>query len=148
VRNRLGLALVLTYYGHCIAAVAYAATISDLKGQAVWLSAPLWLTPSWLLNLMPTVSGPKSYATWHLQTLVRLPLAFTFTSVMFYASGALLQRIWVVGLRSATAVGLFLGLLLGGLWFLVTHGNSPLWFFLTLLGGLVSAALYVKRFNH
>jgi len=93
MRNRLGLVLVPSYFGHCIAAVAYAATIGDPKGQAVWLSAPLWLTPSWLLHLMPTVSGPKSYGTWHLQTLVQFPTAFTFSSVMLYAAGALLRRL-------------------------------------------------------
>lgn len=147
VRNRLGLALVLLYYGHCIAAVAYAATMDDPKGQVVWLSAPLWLTPSWLLNLMPTMLGSKSNETWHLQTLVQFPMAFTFTSVTLYAGGALLQRIWAVGMRSATAIGLFLGLLLGGLWFFVTHGNNPLWFALALLGGLASATLYAKRLD-
>ena len=147
MRNRLGLALVLVYYAHCVAAVAYAATIEDPKGQAVWLSAPLWLTPSWLLNLMPTVPGAKSYETWHLQTLVQFPMAFAFTSVMLFAGGALLQRIWAVGLRAATVVGLLLGLLLGGLWFFVTHGNNPLWFSLALLGGFASATLYAKRLD-
>jgi len=145
MRNRLGLALVLGYFGHCIAAVAYAAAIDDPKGQAVWLSAPLWLTPPWLFELMPTVAGPHSYETWHLQTLVRFPMAFAFSSIMLYASGALLQRVWAVGLRSAAAVGLLLGLLLGGLWFFVTHAHNPLWLSLSLLGGLASATLYAKR---
>ena len=147
MRNRLGLALVLVYYGHCIAAVAYGATMDDPKGQAVWLSAPLWLTPSWLLNLMPAVPGSKSYETWHQQTLVQFPMAFAFTSVVLYGGGALLQRIWAVGLRSATAVGLFLGLLLGGLWFFVTHSSNPLWLSLALVGALASATLYAKRLD-
>jgi len=145
VRNRLGLALVLIYYGHCIAAVVYAATIDDPKGQAVWFSAPLWLTPSWLLNLMPTVPGSKSYETCHLQTLVQFPMAFAFTTAIIFAGGALLQRIWEVGLRSATAVGLVLGLLLGGLWFFVTHEHNPMWLFLALVGAFASAALHAKR---
>lgn len=147
MRNRLGLTLVLVYYAHCVAAVAYAATIEDPKGQAVWLSAPLWLTPSWLLNLMPTLPDTKSYETWHLQALVQFPMAFTFTSGMLYGCGALLQRIWAVGLRSATAVGLLLGLLLGGLWFFITHGSNPLWLSLTLLGGFASATLHTKRLD-
>ena len=145
MRNRLGLALVLLYFGHCIAAVAYAATIDDPKGQAVWLSAPLWLTPPWFLQLMPTVSGPKSSATWHLQTLVQYPTAFAFASVALYACGASLERVWAVGPRFAAAVGALLGFALGGLWFLATHAGNPLWFSLSPLGGLVSAGLYAKR---
>jgi hypothetical protein len=94
---------------------------------------------------MPTVSGPKTYAIWHLQTLVQYPMAFAFASVSLYACGALLQRIWAVGPRFAAAVGAFLGLALGGLWFLVTHAGNPLWFSISPLGGLVSAGLYVKR---
>jgi len=147
VRNRLGLALILVYYAHCIAATAYAATIADPKGQAVWLSAPLWLTPSWLLNVMPTVPGTSSYERWHLQTLVRFPLAFAFTSVMFYVAGAFLQRVWSVSLRSAAAVGLLLGLLLGGLWFVITHSSNPLWFSFALLGVFASTAIYAKNTN-
>lgn len=145
MRNRLGLAIVLIYYAHCIAAVAYATTIADPKGQAVWLSAPLWLTPSCLLDLMPTVPDTKSYATWKLQMLVQLPMAFAFSSAMLYAAGALLQKIWAIDWRSATAVGLFLGLLLGELWFFVTHGNHLIWLPLPLLGGLASATFYAKR---
>ncbi|WP_255990473.1 hypothetical protein [Chitinolyticbacter albus] len=144
MRNRLRLAIVLIYYAHCIAAVAYAATIADPKGQAVRLSAPLWLTPSCLLDLMPTVPGIKSNETWQLQTLVQLPMAFTFSSVVLYAADTLLQKIWVIDWRSATAVGLFLGLLLGGLWFFVTHGNHLIWLTLSLLGGLASATFYAK----
>lgn len=143
MHNRLGLTLVLVYFGHCIAAVAYGATIDDPEGQAVWLSAPLWLTPPWLLQLIPTVSGPKSYAQWHLQILVQFPVAFSFTSVSLYACGALLQLIWAVGPRFAAAVGGLLGLFVGGLWFLITHTHNPLWLSLAPLGGLVG--FYAKR---
>ena len=72
-------------------------------------------------------------------------MAFAFTSVALYACGAFLQRIWTVGPRFAAAVGAFLGLAFGELWFLVTHAGNPLWFSLSPLGGLLSTGLYAKR---
>lgn len=151
MRNRLGLFLVVAYFAHAIASVAFAATVDDPKGQAVWLAAPLILAPSWLFDLLPSVSGPKSYATWYLQLLVRYPTGFAFTSTAFYLAGWLLQRLWFLGLWWAVAVGGFIGLLFGALWFIATANHpgfhSVSWFALGFAGALLSALLYFRVSN-
>jgi len=59
---------------------------------------------------LPSVEGSKSYASWHLQTLVRFPVGFAFSTVTLYALGALLQRLWAIGIWPATAIGFAVGL--------------------------------------
>ncbi len=149
MHNRLGLLLVLAFFAHAIASVAYAATIDDPKGQAVWLAVPLMLTPSWLFDMLPTITGPKSHSTWYLQTIVRYPVGFAFTSILLYIVGFVLQRFWHIGFRSAVAVGAFIGLWFGALWFMVTAnhpaGYSVSWFALGIVGALLSALIYRKH---
>lgn len=143
----LGVVLVLLYYGHCIAAVIHAAGMDDPKGQAVWLSAPLWLTPTWLLDLIPDGSGARSYETWRLQTLVQFPVAFASTTIILLMGGALPQRIWAFGQRSAILVGLILGLLLGGFWYLVTSEQNPMLLLLAPLGAIASGVMHARCFG-
>ena len=150
MRNRLGLALVLAYFAHVIASVAYAATITDdPKGQAVWLAAPIMFTPSWLFDLLPSVTGPRSYATWHLQTLVRYPVGFSFCCIVLYLTGGLFQRIWLIGRWSSAAVGASIGLAFGSLWFVVTTNHSAIhsafWFALGPVGALLGFFLHSKH---
>ncbi|WP_230968849.1 hypothetical protein [Nitrogeniibacter aestuarii] len=142
MRNRLGLLLVVLYYAHCIAAMTHVATMDDAKGQAVWLSAPLWLTPPVLLDLMPDVTLTAPDTRWHLQTLVRLPVAFLFTSILMFVAGLGLTWLWKKGLGFATAVGTLLGLGVGMLWFLLTGSRDEAWFLLSLAGGGLSALVY------
>jgi hypothetical protein len=140
LRNRLGLALVLTYFAHAIASVAYAATLADPKGQAAWIAAPIIFTPSFLFELLPPVTGPKSYGTWYLQMLVRYPVGFSFCSVALYLVGWLLQRICRMGLWFSGAVGAFIGLAIGCVWFVasINHSNYATWWFALGLVGAIS----------
>ncbi len=142
MRHHLGIFLVLLYYAHCVMAMFYAATIIDPKGQAVWLSAPLWLTPPSLLQFMPLIGGEQSHERWVLQTLIYFPAGFAFTSISLYGVGAVLQRIWELGLYFAVAVGASLGFFLGWLWFAITHEQNLLWFSTPLISGLISALIF------
>lgn len=145
LRNRLGIFLVVSYFGHVIVSVAYAATLADTKAQSLWLTVPLSLTPNLVFELLPKISGPQSLETWRLQTLIKYPLGMAFASVELALAGWVLQRIWQVNFVFGLLVGGGIGLGFGGLWYLFTSAKSPSWFALGIVGMLFTLLTHPNR---
>lgn len=144
-RNWLGPALVLIYFGACVMSVVHAASIDDPKGQAVWLQAPLWLTPGPLLELLPSLPWPNSYDTWRLNTLLRYPAAIAFTATALFLVGSVLGHLGSRSARLGAGVGAILGLGAAALGFFITHGGSYAWFALSAIGALAGVLVHHQR---
>lgn len=149
MRNYIGVAFVLVYFVLAIASAYHAATIAhDSKGQWIFLTLPITFTPQFLFNLLPPVADLSSGAGQNLLLLIRYPIGFSFSTIVLYLIGWVLQRIWLIGLAPSIVVGAIIGFIAGALGFsvafMIDKYYSAVWFTLIPVGAALSFFLHSK----